>query len=117
MSLSFRTTWIDPRLAYNNSLSEEKYLDVIDWIYHYYIWKPDIVFSDAKSAEVPKTPNFAKMLRIYKDGRVFISSKIIAKIYCTMDWSKFPMDIQKCPIRLSTCKYTTTEIRGIIIWG
>lgn len=105
VGMYLRAFWNDPRLAYNDSVCKDPYLSVYDWKYRIYVWKPDIFFVDAKSADIPKKPMPTVMMRIYKDGRVFVSYRLIANIYCAMDWSRFPMDVQRCPIKLELYSY------------
>ncbi|RWS09523.1 Gamma-aminobutyric acid receptor subunit beta-like protein, partial [Dinothrombium tinctorium] len=87
-----RQTWTDNRLRFDDRFA---YLsggqDLIDKL-----WIPDTFFpSDKKGYQNQITvPN--AFVRIYQDGKVFISQRFLSTITCDTSLAFFPMDRHSC---------------------
>ncbi|CRL07692.1 CLUMA_CG020649, isoform A [Clunio marinus] len=104
-----RQTWIDRRLAFEDSSHNVSTLALsISMLKK--IWKPDTYFFNGKQSYLHTitTPN--KFVRLYKDGRVLYSSRLTIKAACPMNLENFPMDVQRCPLKLGSFGYTTSDV-------
>ncbi|CAL8117415.1 unnamed protein product [Orchesella dallaii] len=107
MDMYFRQTWIDTRLAYSAYTKGTLALS-ISMLER--IWKPDTYFYNGKQSYLHTitTPN--KFVRLYQDGRVLYSSRLTVKASCPMNLEDFPMDTQRCPLKLGSFGYTTRDV-------
>ncbi|ODM96201.1 Gamma-aminobutyric acid receptor subunit alpha-6, partial [Orchesella cincta] len=107
MDMYFRQTWIDTRLSYSAYTKGTLALS-ISMLER--IWKPDTYFYNGKQSYLHTitTPN--KFVRLYQDGRVLYSSRLTVKASCPMNLEDFPMDTQRCPLKLGSFGYTTRDV-------
>ena len=87
------------------------------------IWKPDTYFINSHSAYLHTTPTFNHLLRILENGRLLYSSRCVFLLFllkkqvfygcyfsltikasCSKFLKRFPLDVQLCPLVLSSCK-------------
>ena len=96
----FRQSWQDKRLSFNkgpNRLTVNiKLLEKI--------WQPYTYFANSNSASIHKIPSLNKFFRINRDGTVLYSMRLTITSKCPMDLKSFPIDLQKCPLLISSCK-------------
>lgn len=100
MDMYFRQSWVDRRLSYSSSKTTLALsISMLERI-----WKPDTYFYNGKQSYLHTitTPN--KFVRLYQDGRVLYSSRLTVKASCPMHLEDFPMDTQRCPLKLGSCK-------------
>ncbi|CAL4111700.1 unnamed protein product, partial [Meganyctiphanes norvegica] len=106
MDCYFRQTWVDERLAFSN-LDEAFTLSakVLERL-----WKPDTFIYNGKQSYVHliTTPN--KFFRLYQNGKILYSSRLTINANCPMNLEDFPMDTQKCPLKLGSFGYTTDDV-------
>uniref|UniRef100_A0A1I8IZC4 Glycine receptor subunit alphaZ1 n=3 Tax=Macrostomum lignano TaxID=282301 RepID=A0A1I8IZC4_9PLAT len=102
-----RQYWNDTRLAYahrgyNQSLTLNSKKSEL--------WVPDLYFINEKEGSFHEitTPNL--LLRVNPTGRVTYSQKLTVKLSCNMDLKKFPMDQQRCHLKMESYGYTTEEL-------
>ena len=74
MDCYFRQTWVDGRLAFNQSGNETLALSISMLAK---IWKPDTYFYNGKQSYLHTITSPNKFVRLYPDGRVFYSSRYI----------------------------------------
>ena len=60
------------------------------------LWLPDLFFANEKQANFHKVTQDNKLVRIYKDGDIYVSIRITLTLACYMNLEIFPMDLQKC---------------------
>ncbi|ODM96202.1 Gamma-aminobutyric acid receptor alpha-like, partial [Orchesella cincta] len=108
MDMYFRQSWIDKRLAYSVVWNKATLALSISMLER--IWKPDTYFYNGKQSYLHTitTPN--KFVRLYQDGRVLYSSRLTVKASCPMHLEDFPMDTQRCPLKLGSFGYTTRDV-------
>ena len=86
------------------------------------IWKPDtFVYNGKKSyLHTITTPNRfvrsvsvrgnclvlfnAHISRLFPNGRVLYSQRLTIRAHCIMNLEDFPMDRQRCPLKIGSCK-------------
>ncbi|CAO1428756.1 unnamed protein product [Diamesa serratosioi] len=111
MDCYFRQSWIDKRLAFEElNFSQNISTLALSISMLKKIWKPDTFFFNGKQSYLHTitTPN--KFVRLYKNGRVLYSSRLTIKAACPMNLANFPMDVQRCPLKLGSFGYTTTDV-------
>uniref|UniRef100_A0A0K0E9H0 Ig-like domain-containing protein n=1 Tax=Strongyloides stercoralis TaxID=6248 RepID=A0A0K0E9H0_STRER len=102
--------WKDERLAHNESsrilVRDKKILDKI--------WHPDCYFANSRIAEFHSVtqPNF--LLWIENDGRILYDTRISMIVMCMMNLSKWPLDSQRCSLRILSYAYNNQEMN--IAW-
>nr|XP_045619511.1 gamma-aminobutyric acid receptor alpha-like isoform X1 [Procambarus clarkii] len=106
MDCYFRQSWVDERLAFSDL--EEAFtlsVSVLDKL-----WKPDtFIYNGMRSyVHLITTPN--KFIRLYQNGRILYSSRLTINANCPMNLHDFPMDTQRCPLRLGSFAYTTSDV-------
>ncbi|XP_035224747.1 glutamate-gated chloride channel-like isoform X2 [Stegodyphus dumicola] len=108
--LTFRQSWIDDRLKYDNK-NKFPYLTMN---LPHKIWKPDVFFSNEKSGEFHNiiVPN--NFIRIYPDGNVLYSVRISLKLSSPTDLAHFPFDKQMRSIVFASYGYTTKDF--VFLW-
>uniref|UniRef100_A0A8C1S4R1 Glycine receptor, alpha 2 n=1 Tax=Cyprinus carpio TaxID=7962 RepID=A0A8C1S4R1_CYPCA len=110
VNIFLRQKWNDPRLAYNEYPDSSLDLDpsMLDSI-----WKPDLFFANEKGANFHDVTTENKLLRIFKDGTVLYSIRLMLILSCPMDLKNFPMDVQTCTMQLESC---AVYILTILVW-
>uniref|UniRef100_A0A1I8IXB4 GBRD protein n=1 Tax=Macrostomum lignano TaxID=282301 RepID=A0A1I8IXB4_9PLAT len=101
VNMFLRQYWNDTRLAYlhrgyNQSLTLNSKKSEL--------WVPDLYFINEKEGSFHEitTPNL--LLRVKPLARITV------KLSCNMDLKKFPMDQQKCHVKMESYGYTTEEL-------
>jgi len=91
LQMTFRQSWIDPRLFYAHTHSHIPSLQLIN---DDYIWIPDIFFSNEKEGKAHElmVPNFFG--RIYPSGEVLVSYRISLRLSCPMTLQQYPMVVK-----------------------
>lgn len=116
MDAYFRVRWQDPKLAWENlnlsdSFSAPEYLkfppvDIPQ------LWLPDLYFSEALEIE-PGTGTYfnEEYLRLYPDGRILWTRRLLMKNFCGMDFARLPFDKQSCNLTVETFGETVKTTR------
>eukprot|EP00111_Clytia_hemisphaerica_P019967 TCONS_00058879-protein len=110
----FTIEWNDYRLKHNLSSSNDTVLP-FDYTILKDIWAPNLYFAQTKDGLVPDFPQPNVMVTIAKDGDVRLNYKIILTLFCAMDLTFYPFDIQKCNLNLESYSYGLHFLN--ISWG
>ena len=51
----------------------------------------------------------AHISRLFPNGRVLYSQRLTIRAHCIMNLEDFPMDRQRCPLKIGSCKQTLIE--------
>lgn len=70
VQITFRKTWTDPRLIYDNGNGTVKFVHV-DKVSS--IWAPDIFFGNELDSQIHDTLIPDTMIRLYPDGNIMTS--------------------------------------------
>eukprot|EP00092_Neocalanus_flemingeri_P035717 GFUD01038888.1.p1 GENE.GFUD01038888.1~~GFUD01038888.1.p1 ORF type:complete len:404 (+),score=52.81 GFUD01038888.1:37-1212(+) len=101
IDMTFRQSWIDPRLQYNSS--SVPFLTLPN---ENLVWKPDTFFRNEKEASFHLVPNKQFYVRVFPDGMVLHSMRIKSTFYCPMDLRTYPFDSQTCRIQIASYGHT-----------
>lgn len=106
MDCYFRQSWVDKRLSF------EGYKDALALNIEMLrkIWKPDTYVYNGKKSYLHTitTPN--RFVRLFPNGRVLYSQRLTIRATCIMNLEDFPMDKQRCPLKIGSFGYTADDV-------
>ncbi|VDN56915.1 unnamed protein product [Dracunculus medinensis] len=110
LDVYFQQFWKDPRLAHN----ESRRILIRDRTILSKVWHPDIYFANARIAEFHQVtqPNF--LVWIEPDGSILYDTRISMVVMCMMNLAKWPLDEQRCYLRILSYAYDIELLR--IAW-
>jgi len=101
-----RKSWIDPRLAYNDT--SIPYIPIKDCKS---LWAPDLFFlNGVETSTFPFSVHIAKTGRILPTGRVFYSFRLTQTIHCPALFKTGQKEVI-CPVRVGSYGYYSEEIQ------
>ncbi|KAH9388858.1 Glycine receptor subunit alpha-3 [Tyrophagus putrescentiae] len=111
VQLTFRQTWIDSRLKFDDMNGQIRYLVLTE---PGKVWRPDLFFKNEKEGHFHNIilPNV--LLRIHPNGDVLYSIRISLVLACPMDLKYYPLDKQVCQIEMASYGYTTEDL--MFLW-
>ncbi|GMR31820.1 hypothetical protein PMAYCL1PPCAC_02015, partial [Pristionchus mayeri] len=106
LDVYFQQFWKDPRLAHN----ETRRVLVRDKSILNMMWHPDVYFANARIAEFHTVtqPNF--LVWIESDGSILYDTRISLVVLCTLNLEKWPLDSQRCNLRILSYAYDTDQL-------
>ncbi|GMT32120.1 hypothetical protein PFISCL1PPCAC_23417, partial [Pristionchus fissidentatus] len=74
------------------------------------MWHPDVYFANARIAEFHTVtqPNF--LVWIESDGSILYDTRISLVVLCTLNLEKWPLDSQRCNLRILSYAYDTDQL-------
>ncbi|KAF2358200.1 Neurotransmitter-gated ion-channel ligand-binding domain [Trinorchestia longiramus] len=105
VDMTFRMIWKDSRLAFTTP--GVPYVTITE---PELAWFPDPFFKHAISTQQQMTMLPQNYLRVYRDGRLVFSTRLILLLSCDMDFSRFPHDVQLCSIPIASYGYTIEDL-------
>ncbi|XP_076347804.1 gamma-aminobutyric acid receptor alpha-like isoform X2 [Tachypleus tridentatus] len=106
MDCYFRQSWIDRRLAFTGSMATLALsISMLERI-----WRPDTYFYNGEYSYLHTITSPNKFMRLHQNGKVLYSSRLTIKADCPMNLENFPMDMQRCPLRIGSFAYSTTNV-------
>lgn len=114
VQITFRQKWNDDRLSYDQRLaygdmrSKIKYLTMTD---AKKVWMPDTFFRNEKEGRFHNilVPNV--YIRIFPNGDVLYSIRVSLTLACPMNLKLYPLDRQKCSLRVASYGWTTDDLQ------
>ncbi|XP_022107888.1 glycine receptor subunit alpha-3-like isoform X2 [Acanthaster planci] len=108
MTLFFRQFWHDSRLVANASVGR----DVVNFKGDRMstIWTPDVFFLYEKESTFHDVTVPNRMIRLYPNGTVLMSTRVSVTLSCNMDLARFPMDTQECQMIMMSYTYNSNEM-------
>ncbi|VDD87705.1 unnamed protein product [Enterobius vermicularis] len=78
------------------------------------VWHPDIYFANTRTADFHGVtqPNF--LMWIQQDGSILYETRISMVVMCMMDLAKWPLDSQRCNLRILSYAYDQDQL--LISW-
>ncbi|CAG2173351.1 unnamed protein product, partial [Oppiella nova] len=107
VDLYLRQRWYDQRLMTGNG---SRALDLNDPKLVQMIWKPEVFFANAKTAEFQYVTVPNVLVRLDTGGSILYMLRLKLRFSCMMDLYRYPMDAQICGIELASFSKTTTEL-------
>nr|XP_004663369.1 gamma-aminobutyric acid receptor subunit rho-3 [Jaculus jaculus] len=107
MTFYLRHYWKDERLSFPSTTNKSM---TFDHRLIQKIWVPDIFFVHSKRSFIHDTTVENIMLRVQPDGNVLFSLRITVSAMCLMDFSRFPLDTQKCSLELESYAYNEEDL-------
>ncbi|XP_031567075.1 glycine receptor subunit alphaZ1-like isoform X2 [Actinia tenebrosa] len=106
--LYFRQYWDDPRLAYKDSEYKKRLSFNPDMLK--FIWVPDTHFPGIKDGAKHDITATNEVIRIFPNGTILYSMRLKVTSQCSMDLRNFPMDKQKCKLKMEAFSYDEEEM-------
>ncbi|XP_012787705.2 gamma-aminobutyric acid receptor subunit epsilon [Sorex araneus] len=103
---TFHQTWYDERLRFTGSF--ENVLLNRHWVSQ--LWLPNVDIKNFKRSQYQGHDMNTRMVRIYKNGMVLHTARMIIDIGCPMQMDKFPLDSHSCPLSFSSFFYSNSEV-------
>ncbi|XP_041055131.1 gamma-aminobutyric acid receptor subunit gamma-3 isoform X1 [Carcharodon carcharias] len=106
IDIFFAQTWIDSRLRFNSTMK----IITLNSNMVGFIWIPDTIFRNSKTADAHwiTTPN--QLLRIWNDGKILYTLRLTIIAECQLQLQNFPMDEHSCPLIFSSYGYPKEEM-------
>uniref|UniRef100_H2XVB8 Uncharacterized protein n=1 Tax=Ciona intestinalis TaxID=7719 RepID=H2XVB8_CIOIN len=107
-TLCLHETWKDERLRFRGTTANQSVVlpsRLVDKL-----WVPDLYVFGSKSSFIHKTTVDNLVMRLYSDGTIFYIVKITSTVACQMNLHNFPLDVEKCSLRLQSLGYTSDEL-------
>lgn len=114
VQITFRQMWNDDRLSYESRLTHGdmrakiQYLTMTD---AKKVWMPDTFFRNEKEGRFHNilVPNV--YIRIFPNGNVLYSIRVSLTLACPMNLKLYPLDRQKCSLRVASYGWTTDDLQ------
>ena len=108
----FNIDWQDERLELTKHHSNGGLMPVDEDLVDH-IWKPNVFIYDLNSFEVVEV--LGKMSGVWVDEmkNVLYSQAVRMKLFCPMDFGRFPFDVQSCRIRVGSYSYNDKKMSFI----
>ncbi|XP_033742241.1 glycine receptor subunit alpha-3-like isoform X2 [Pecten maximus] len=108
MSMFIRQKWNDERLRYT-AFGGLQHLE-LDTKMIGDIWVPDLYIVNEKKASFHTVTVPNKLMHIYPNGDVFYSMRVSGRFACNMHLHKYPLDEQRCSLRLESYGYSVETL-------
>lgn len=110
MQALLQLSFLDSRLAYQQHAPTRKESILGQKHLSERLWLPHIFFANERESSILGTDEKDVLTSISPEGRVIISTRLQATLYCWMNFKKFPFDEQFCSTILESWMYNTTEL-------
>ncbi|XP_048587018.1 glycine receptor subunit alpha-3-like isoform X2 [Nematostella vectensis] len=104
----FRQYWEDPRLAYADTGYTKRLAFNPEMLK--FIWVPDTHFPGIKDGLKNDITASNEVVRIFPNGTLLYSMRLKVTSQCPMDLRNFPMDSQKCRLKMEAFSYDDNEM-------
>ncbi|XP_077984777.1 glycine receptor subunit alphaZ1-like [Glandiceps talaboti] len=110
VDIEFFTQWMDDRLTHNSSVLVFQTVESVKKI-----WVPDVYFENEKEGHQHAilSENIALVLR--PDGNITYSTRLTLTLSCLMHLELFPLDIQRCTIKIKSYAYNSDHV--VLRWS
>ncbi|XP_042232381.1 glutamate-gated chloride channel alpha-like [Homarus americanus] len=118
----FRMMWKDWRLRYPEADKNDEEDDlvqdkeekvrktIVDPIILEKIWLPDPSILSVRKVYLVSVLKKVQGVILFSDGTVFVSTVLKIELECSTMFSKFPFDVQECPLDIHSYMYEVTEL-------
>uniref|UniRef100_A0A8C5WI70 Gamma-aminobutyric acid receptor subunit pi n=1 Tax=Leptobrachium leishanense TaxID=445787 RepID=A0A8C5WI70_9ANUR len=96
--------WTDERLIF-----EGKSITLDARLVHF-LWVPDTYIVDSKRSFLHDVTVQNRLVRLFSNGTVLYSIRITTTVACNMNLAKYPMDKQKCTLKLESLGYNINDL-------
>lgn len=101
-----KVIWEDPRIRpkEEDALEPTEYIQLTSKERHM-IWVPDLYIRQLREMRVLTLFEEISSLRLYPNSTISLSIGATIIIKCDMDFVLYPLDVQKCAVDFSSCKW------------
>lgn len=97
---------MDIRIRPKELKADESYIQLTSDERHM-IWVPDLYIRQLREMRVLSLFEEISSLRLYMNSTITLSIGATIIIKCDMDFVLYPLDVQKCSVDFSSCKWDT----------
>ncbi|CAG9798514.1 unnamed protein product [Chironomus riparius] len=108
--MRFQIRYQDDRMIFNGVGSNRSQVIIGEEDLKKELWIPHVFFVNEKSSGILGTQNLDIITAIHPDGTVIISSRVQVSLYCSMEFHKFPLDLQKCKSTIGSWIYNKSDV-------
>jgi len=105
LTMYFRQFWTDERLAHNASGPL-----ILPGDLQSSVWIPDLYIEREKDAKIHQIIFQNKLMWIYSDGSITLSTRLSVRVSCPLDLRYFPMDKQSCELKFASYSYSAENL-------
>uniref|UniRef100_A0A1I8IWN6 Gamma-aminobutyric acid receptor alpha-like n=1 Tax=Macrostomum lignano TaxID=282301 RepID=A0A1I8IWN6_9PLAT len=109
MDCYFRQLWRDARLNFNQNSSGFASFQLNEKFLHE-IWRPDTHFLNGHASYLHNITSPNVLIRITSAGEILYSMRLTIKAHCPMDFHRYPMDTQHCPLHIGSHGYAGGDL-------
>jgi len=118
--LTLRLSWQDPRHRYEHIFNHSpdtatRLPDYVVIAESSRIWNPDIFILNEKSSFIHNVLRPNVLVRIFKNGTTYLSTRITVVTSCPMDLHWYPFDKHDCPVTFEF--YALKENEATLTWS
>jgi len=111
LTVDLEQVWTDKRLALKGEISNLS----LDSRAISQIWVPDTYFVNDKKSYIHSITRDNKQLQISTDGKILYKLRVTTDIACQMDLKRYPMDTQKCELKIESYGYKMEDLAYYIL--
>ena len=108
----FNIDWQDERLEITKHHSKAGLMPVDEELIDD-IWKPNVFIYDLNSFEVTEVLGRSSGVWVDEMKNVLYSQAVRMKVFCSMDFGRFPFDVQRCKIRVGSYSYNDKKMNFV----
>ena len=105
----FNIDWQDERLEITKHHSKAGLMPVDEELIDD-IWKPNVFIYDLNSFEVTEVLGKSSGVWVDEEKNVLYSQAVRMKVFCLMDFGRFPFDVQNCKLRVGSYSYNDKKM-------
>ncbi|XP_070496892.1 pH-sensitive chloride channel 2-like isoform X2 [Chironomus tepperi] len=110
LQMRFQIRYQDDRMKFSNVGINKTEVIIGEEDLKKELWIPHVFFVNEKSSGILGTQNRDIITAIHPDGTVIISSRIQVSLYCSMEFNKFPLDLQRCKSTIGSWIYNKSDV-------
>ncbi|XP_064471465.1 glutamate-gated chloride channel alpha-like [Ornithodoros turicata] len=112
--LVVQQTWVDQRLFYNGSTLPDSRIQGDHW-HAERIWLPSVQLTNTKTYDTNSLlqPG-STLILVFPDGTVIFNRRMHLQLQCQMEFHKYPMDKQKCSLKMESSTLSTQNM--LLLW-
>jgi len=108
----FNIDWQDERLEITKHHTKAGLMPVDEELIDD-IWKPNVFIYDLNSFEVTEVLGKSSGVWVDEMKNVLYSQAVRMKVFCSMDFGRFPFDVQRCKLRVGSYSYNDKKMNFV----
>ncbi|XP_021948841.1 glutamate-gated chloride channel alpha isoform X2 [Folsomia candida] len=111
LEVNYKLYWKDTRLSnWTKNIDPGQKSATMSTALLHKVWHPDIFIDHIKRVTQPQLISPASSLKIYSDGSLRYTSRILLVLTCRMSFYYYPADTQECNVTMKSFAFSTKQI-------